>query len=141
MRSIARALAGTMVALSITSLDPAQAQTVSLVGAWQTCAPSGGCTRFSFLPDGRVIKIHQLYGQTVTGQGRYRQQGNELKIVWTRFSPRRLCGQGVETSAGKGHCMRTAERSMSGPVAFDGFNALSWRMPDGAQMRLVRVQD
>jgi hypothetical protein len=139
------ALAGLFALLAIFAAGPrgAKAQTISLVGAWRSCEPNKGCgIVFSFMPDGRVIKQYLLLGRTVTGYGHYRQEEGGLKIVWTRVSPRRICGPSADKN-GRSHrqCMQPVEHNVDGPLAFDGFNALVWRISGGPQLRLERRED
>ncbi|MBV9739752.1 MAG: hypothetical protein JOZ30_08945 [Hyphomicrobiales bacterium] len=124
------------VILTLGTADPAPAQTVSLVGAWQLCNADGCSQRFAFQPNGTVIKQYVVLGTTVTAYGHYTRQGDMLGISWTRFSPKRVCRP--NGSAGASKCKATAEPAAQGSIRFDGFNALVWTM--GRQpLRLVRI--
>ncbi|SEF12394.1 hypothetical protein SAMN05444161_8756 [Rhizobiales bacterium GAS191] len=129
-----------ILAICIAEPAPAATRTVSLVGAWQVCDPNGCSLRYAFMPNGRVIKQYVLRDVTVTARGRYHQRGNGLQIVWTRFSPRRVCGP---PSAAGGQqpsdCAPTAEPNVEGPLQFEGFNTLVWTIPS-APLRLVRIE-
>jgi hypothetical protein len=129
--------------LAICLAKPASAETgaVSLVGAWQSCDPQGCSLRFAFMPNGRVIKQYRLRSATVTAYGRYQQESGMLQIVWTRFSPRRVCGLSPRAVQNQSSCKRTAEPNLKGPLRFKGFNALVWTIPTAKALRLNRIEE
>jgi hypothetical protein len=139
MRRIVRAGVAAILAVFVAGPNGAEAEVVSLVGAWQSCQPIKGCIRFAFMPNGSVIKQYPLLGSTVTAYGRYRRQGDMLQVAWTRVSPKRVCGASVDA---KGHkqCVRSAEPNVHGPLQFDGFNALVWKISGAPQLRLDRIE-
>jgi hypothetical protein len=125
----------------VAGLRDAEAQNASLVGAWQSCAPIKGCLRFSFFPNGNVIKQYTRLGGTVTAHGRYRRRVDALQITWTRVSPARICGPTVSAD-GRSHkkCGPTAEPNLDGPLRFKGFNTLVWKISGGTQLKLFRIE-
>ena len=139
------ALAGGLAILVVfaASSNGAHAQAVSLVGAWRSCEPSIGCgIVFAFMPNGRVIKQYLLLGHTVTGYGRYHREGDDLRIVWTRVSPKRICGPSVAADdQHRQRCVHPTEGNIGGPLEFDGFNALVWKISGRTPLRLDRRED
>lgn len=139
------ALAGglAILALFAASSNGAHAQAVSVVGVWRSCEPSLGCgIVFNFMPNGRVIKQYLLLGGTVTGYGRYRREGDDLRIVWTRVSPKRICGPSAEADDQHSQrCAQPTESDIGGPLEFDGFNALVWKISGKPPLRLERRED
>ena len=134
-------LAGLTAILTAFGLGGARAQDISLVGSWRSCESSNRCDIvFSFMPDGKVIKQYVLLGQTVTGDGHYRRDRDLLKITWTRISPERVCGPSADEN-GREQCVRPSEKNIEGPLQFDGFNALIWKISGQPQLRLERRMD
>jgi hypothetical protein len=132
-----------ILALFVAGPNRAEAQTASLIGDWQSCEPNVGCDiRFSFFPNRTVIKQYLLLGGTVTSRGRYRQEGGGLQIVWTRVSPKRICGVTVDAD-GHNHkqCVHPTEHTADGPLTLEGFNTLVWKISGGQPLRLVRRED
>jgi len=80
----------------------------SLVSAWQHCETGKGCSKFAFLPNGRVIEQFDLAGNRVTAYGRYEFKGAVLEIGWQQFAPTQICGPNLaEVEAAGGHCSPT----------------------------------
>ena len=113
----------------------------SLVSAWQHCETGKGCSKFAFLPNGRVIEQFDLAGNRVTAYGRYEFKGAVLEIGWQQFAPTQICGPNLaEVEAAGGQCSPTSQPDFKGPFRFDGLNALIWSKSDGPPLRLLRVQ-
>ncbi|MGC1577357.1 MAG: hypothetical protein WA813_14785 [Beijerinckiaceae bacterium] len=124
--------------LAIWTAGPAEAATVSLIGAWQSCKADRCSERFAFQPNGTVIKQYVVLGSTVTAHGRYKRRGDVLKITWTRFSPKQVCPP--TNPAGQSSCRSSAEPPAQGPIRFKGFNALVWKV-SSQPLRLVRIEE
>jgi hypothetical protein len=134
-------IAGLTAILAAFGFGEAGAQDITLVGSWRSCESSNRCDiAYSFMPDGKVIKQYVLLGKTVTGDGHYSRDGDLLKITWTRISPERICKPNADQN-GREQCVRPVEQNVEGPLQFDGFNAVVWKISGGKQLRLVRRED
>jgi hypothetical protein len=78
LRRIARVGVAAILAIFAVGPSGAEAEVVSLAGAWHSRQPIKGCVRFAFMPNGSVIKQYSLLGGTVSSYGRYRRQGDML---------------------------------------------------------------
>lgn len=124
--------------LAIWAAGSAPAATVSLIGAWQSCKTDRCSERFAFQPNGTVIKQYVVQGTTVTAYGHYKRRRGLLKITWTRFSPKEVCP--ATNAAGQARCKSSAEPPAQGPIRFEGFNALVWKISP-EPIRLVRIEE
>jgi hypothetical protein len=67
---------GTVTIIGVFAASPIQVHAEpSLVSAWQHCEQGNGCSKFAFMPNGRVIEQFRASGSIVTAYGRYHVRG------------------------------------------------------------------
>jgi hypothetical protein len=140
MARIPTIVAIAILRLFVSGAAPAVAEP-SLVSAWQHCEAGKGCSKFAFMPNGRVIEQFKLAGSLVTAYGSYHVRGTVLKIDWKRFTPSEICSPSLSPAGTDDkQCSPTAQSVFEGPFYFEGLNALLWLKADGPPLRLLRIE-